>query len=542
MAKRSTSNRRNKITEMEVNMEEKEAQPTIELETETGNVEEVQHDQPAQTEGIGMMEMIRKLMEDNRNELKKQMTDNNKKIEDVIKQMTDINKKMDDNSKKMEENINRKLEDTINKKMDDTNKKMDDNNKKLEDVSKQMTEYNETIKQQILDIREQVQQNSLELQSMKEEAIENTKKIEEKVTTINTNVETINNQVQDNTGKIEEINKKELVNIREELERIKNRPVGLTCHQARDNREIINFRNYQRNPMEFLERVEENLVKTKENRWSEIRSMLDEHFKEMNDNWWTVTRYEVTDYAMFREVFKVKYWSETTQNIVRDNISHGRFDTQRGLTPTAYFLGKVCLARHLEPTIPEECLVTKLAYHYDEGIPRARLYGQIKTIQGMIALLESHEHEGYYRRNRGRPEQTNRDRPEYNRARNNRPNNYNRDNRPYNNNNNNNDNNYNHDNRQYHNNNNGNNYNRDSRQRVNYIHYSGQERNWRSRYGGRRSLELIDQRDFNRHDLRRRNRSSEDHCRMERPEDTDQRSGINNTGRVNMTNDDGNLN
>ena len=55
----------------------------------------------------------------------------------------------------------------------------------------------------------------------------------------------------------------------------------------------------------------------------------------------------------------------------------------------AYFLGKVCIARHLEPRILEKCLVTKLSYHFEEGIVHARLCGQVKTIGAMEALLDS---------------------------------------------------------------------------------------------------------------------------------------------------------
>ena len=69
---------------------------------------------------------------------------------------------------------------------------------------------------------------------------------------------------------------------------------------------------------------------------------------------------------------------------------------------TSYFLDQVCLARNLEPKIPEECLVTKLSYHFEEGVAKARQWGQIKTIQAMSALLEDQEHEGYYRRSRRR--------------------------------------------------------------------------------------------------------------------------------------------
>ena len=75
----------------------------------------------------------------------------------------------------------------------------------------------------------------------------------------------------------------------------------------------------------------------------------------------------------------------------RQDISNGRYETQGGHTLTSYFLGKVCLARNLEPKIPEESLVIQLGYHYEETIQKARRQGQIKTIQGMVSLLEDME-------------------------------------------------------------------------------------------------------------------------------------------------------
>ena len=162
----------------------------------------------------------------------------------------------------------------------------------------------------------------------------------------------------------------------------------------------MNFRAYKRNPMEFLARVDEILSRNQETRWPIIRGQIDEYFKEVNDNWWMATRHDIQSYAEFKELFKCKYWSESTQNMVRDKTCYGRYEASRGSTLTAYFLGKVCLARNLEPRIPEESLVTKLAFHYEGGIARARLSGQVKTIQQMAALLEGYEHEGYYRRSR----------------------------------------------------------------------------------------------------------------------------------------------
>ena len=134
----------------------------------------------------------------------------------------------------------------------------------------------------------------------------------------------------------------------------------------------------------------------------------DESFREMTDNWWMANRSEIEDYQQFKNLFKAKYWSETTQNLIWDNICHGRYKTQLGNTMTAYFLGKVCLAKHLELAIPEECLVNKLSYHYDEEVIRARRGSQIKTIQAMTELLENYENEEYYRQSTRRNE-----RPEF---------------------------------------------------------------------------------------------------------------------------------
>ena len=74
--------------------------------------------------------------------------------------------------------------------------------------------------------------------------------------------------------------------------------------------------------------------------------MLGELFKDINDNWWIATRHDIQNYQEFKTLFKAKYWSESTQNILRDNLCNGKDEPYRGQTPTAYFLGKVCMARN----------------------------------------------------------------------------------------------------------------------------------------------------------------------------------------------------
>lgn len=135
--------------------------------------------------------------------------------------------------------------------------------------------------------------------------------------------------------------------------------------------------------MEFIERFEEYLHKTNEHGWNSIKILLDDSFKDVRDNWWPEVHYLIKDYQEFKTIFKAMYWSESIQNLAHDDLCNGQFTPNLGENPTAYFFGKICIARHLEPKLLEECLVTNLAYHFDRNIVQARLCNQIKTINGM---------------------------------------------------------------------------------------------------------------------------------------------------------------
>ena len=84
------------------------------------------------------------------------------------------------------------------------------------------------------------------------------------------------------------------------------RPACSVQHNMLDNRENVNFKNYPRNPVEFLERVDECLQRTKENRWTMIKNLLDDSFKEITDNWWSAIRNEITTYEGFKQTFRIK--------------------------------------------------------------------------------------------------------------------------------------------------------------------------------------------------------------------------------------------
>ena len=82
-------------------------------------------------------------------------------------------------------------------------------------------------------------------------------------------------------------------------------------HIAPDQKENINFKNYRGNPIEFLDRIDKWFCRIKETRWNIIKNLLDDCFKNINDNWWSAVRNETNNYEEFKKVFRSKYWSDS---------------------------------------------------------------------------------------------------------------------------------------------------------------------------------------------------------------------------------------
>ena len=60
----------------------------------------------------------------------------------------------------------------------------------------------------------------------------------------------------------------------------------LAHHIAPDQKVNINFKIYRGNPIEFLDRIDEWFGRIKVIRWNIIKNLLDDCFKNKNDNWW----------------------------------------------------------------------------------------------------------------------------------------------------------------------------------------------------------------------------------------------------------------
>ena len=92
---------------------------------------------------------------------------------------------------------------------------------------------------------------------------------------ITATVNDVRDQVHSDKEKMAEVQQREFNNFREEINLFRNQPIQMSGIPNMDNRETINFRTYKKNPMEFIERVEESIARNRENRWTVIRGMLD---------------------------------------------------------------------------------------------------------------------------------------------------------------------------------------------------------------------------------------------------------------------------
>ena len=140
--------------------------------------------------------------------------------------------------------------------------------------------------------------------------------VSERVERVYTNLNKVDGQIQENREKIQGISQRER-QMQEELDALREKPCNNTHIITSENWELINFRSYRRNPMEFLKRVEELIEKNREMRWTTVRSLIDEMFRDTHDNWWTATRPEINSTQEFKTQFRIntglsppKTWSE----------------------------------------------------------------------------------------------------------------------------------------------------------------------------------------------------------------------------------------
>ena len=164
-----------------------------------------------------------------------------------------INQKVDKNNEERKQEIaetNEKLEktnETVVQVCEEIQNKINnvknENKTMVEGLQQETVERCEQIKQEVHQIREENKEGIAQVQT----------DIGERMERVYNNLNNVESQVSTNKEKIEEIRRRE-IQLQEEVDSWRDRTCQNTHITNNDNRELINFRNYKRNPMEFLKR------------------------------------------------------------------------------------------------------------------------------------------------------------------------------------------------------------------------------------------------------------------------------------------------
>ena len=262
------------------------------------NMEQQAGDNDEARGGMDLQHVMEFMTEQNRQMLRQI----NEKIENKIESINGKIENANENLRKQNENLNQTINEKIENKIESINEKKEHSN---ETISRKVDRLNEAVKQQIAETNERLDRtneallqfrediitqinnvednNRIRIEVVQQETQEKVAKLQESISEqiehLDNNIGQIRSQVNRNNERIDDIQGRELINIGEELEILHNQPMCYTQNTIPDSRDTINFRDYKRNPIEFLERVNEWLNRTKENRWSIIKNILDDYSK-----------------------------------------------------------------------------------------------------------------------------------------------------------------------------------------------------------------------------------------------------------------------
>lgn len=108
--------------------------------------------------------------------------------------------------------------------------------------------------------------------------------------------------------------------------------------------------------------------------------------------WWRVMRQRITNYEEFRQAFIGKFWSNETQQKVRDHLEYGRFRPNGEISMSQYMEQMVLECRQLIPKMSDQQLIRKMARHFSKEIEIAVLTRGVKDICEFEQLLQEFQH------------------------------------------------------------------------------------------------------------------------------------------------------
>ena len=192
--------------------------------------------------------------------------------------------------------------------------------------------------------------------------------------------------------------------VQRRLEEIEQRP-PVAMNGTNVSKEIT-FDDEDSFPMEFLKElkeIQETYYPSENTRW------LSRHLTGEAAIWWRIVRGQVNTFQEFEEIFVEKYWGDTQQERIRDQLEYGRFNPNGSLSMIQYMERFVLQCRQLIPILSDRHLIKKLARHYNREIQIAVITRGITTINSFELLL--HEYMGINTRVNNESQKTDSERP-----------------------------------------------------------------------------------------------------------------------------------
>lgn len=248
--------------------------------------------------------------------------------------------------------------------------------KGLKETSEQHTELKQTLKQNLREQRQRHEESVKEIREVVQGVNEKQQKMESDLRAV----------VQSTDKNREEV-AGTLTQLRRQIESAEDRRTGTSSGPP--NREQLIFQGSELYPMEFLSDMEETQRRyydENDTRW------IGQHLTHEAGTWWRLTRHQISSFNDFRELFVRKFWDETRQEGVRNDLEFGRFDfnnPQR--TMVQYMEMKMLEARHLTPVIPTTQMIRKISRHYGREVQLATITRGIRNVTEFSLLLSEYE-------------------------------------------------------------------------------------------------------------------------------------------------------
>ncbi|KAJ8985437.1 hypothetical protein NQ317_017069 [Molorchus minor] len=249
-------------------------------------------------------------------------------------------------------------------------------NKKIENETKNLSSQIKINKEQIIQIKSENMVTNNTIYRLESDFETYKTKIDQNNAHVNTKINNINTQITDIetnlTKDINLLNKKmdtETQNIRGEINKINvtgQMPYYLCNSYLQLDNNYKFYGDKRTHPKMFLKHLKQTLEIIPNN--INIKFHIRNSLKGEAETWFNIIEDNFETFEQFKDLFIGKYWCESYQSRIRENLFNGRFNEDYGYSMENYILKKFSYIKFLDPPMPENEVVRYLARHFESNI------------------------------------------------------------------------------------------------------------------------------------------------------------------------------